>query len=183
MKHWLWPLAAAIAVIALGMMAYFGERDTRSESSFKAAGLMLSQAPATFTQVELSIGKQRWRFLRRGALWQIDTDHSHAASIGKISAEALSQRIDSALSLLQVSAPERMLSGEELTLISSFGLSPPTSYVQASAPSTPTRPFGIRFGRATMLEHARYAQVDGAPDVAIIPRHVADAWESLTDGL
>ena len=168
-------------------MAWIGERDTRSESSFKPAGLMVGQAPASITQVDItqadsSGGVKRWKLARHGLGWQqsSDTGEHHQTSI-KLAPQTLSDKVEQALELLHGAAPERLLSGDELSLAASFGLSPPRLHIVARGTGPHAKPFGIAFGRTTTMELAHYAQVDGAAEVAIVPRHVADAWESIVN--
>ena len=168
LKRALWPAAAALAAGVLLALALHGERPGARLEQFEATGLMLHIAPASVTAVEVSAGERRWRFVRDGGGWSVVE-----AALPPPSDIAV--RIENGLKLLHNSAPERILSGDELAAQASFGLDPPALSVVA----TGTSRFAIAFGASNPLGLARYARVAGRDDVALVPGYVAETWEGV----
>ncbi len=159
--------AVAAAAILVGL-ALHGERRQSPLGRFEAAGLMAHVAPATVSEVEVTAGGRRRRFVRDGAVWRA------AEPAAAISADA-GARIETGLRLLHVSPPERVLTGEELAAQGSFGLDSPALRVAVKG----TVAFAVAFGAANPIGLARYARVEGGAGIALIPGYVAQAWEEV----
>jgi hypothetical protein len=89
----------------------------------------------------------------------------------------LSERIETGLTLLRNSGPQRTdLTSEQLA---EFGLSPPRLAVTARM--TGGANITIEFGGANPLGLERYARVVGQREILLMPAFVADAWEPVAE--
>ena len=155
---------AAAAVLAV--LALQGERPTTHMVAFVAGGVMRHIAPSDVSEVEVTAGARRWRFTRTTAGWVSSAD---MRALNEKTREA----IDQGLLLLHNSAPERTLAGGATS--DSYGLEQPTLTVTAKGRES----FSIAFGSTNPLGLARYARIHGQPEVVLLPRFVADAWEGV----
>lgn len=167
LRRLLWPAAAAAAAAALLLLALPGERPDRSIGRFEPAGVMLHLPPAEISRLEIASGARRWSFVREPSGWRA----VEAAAPPPMDA---AQRIETALRLLHGSAPERILAGAELAERASFGLDPPALRVIVNGRER----FAVAFGAANPLGLARYAQVEGRAEVALVPGYVPEAFEA-----
>ena len=165
-----WPAAATAAAAFIVALALHGERPEPGLARFVAAGLM-TVPPERVSEVDVAATGRSWR-LRRGATgWAV----VEGSPLG--TADPRSQ-IEEGLALLHRSGPQRILTGEEAAGAErDFGLAPPVLSVTARAPTDP--PFTIHFGGRNPLGLARYARVEGRPEVVLLPEFVAEAWERL----
>jgi len=165
-----WPLAAAIAVGFLAILALHGERPDPALAPFKAAGPLTAFAPAQAREVEISKAGESWRFRREAGAWRT------AKPPRPVPPEA-SDRIDTALRLLRDSGPLRVLSSEEVarTPAADYALGADSLSVTVRGPGGAT--FAIRFGARNPLGSATYARVEGRDGVPLLPSYVAETWE------
>lgn len=164
-----WPAAAAVAAAFIAALAFHGERPEPGLARFEAAGLMLHLPPERVTRVDIHAGSARRALLRGpGGTWTSD---------GIPAAADVAARVETGLTLLHVSGPERTMSAEELqgTSAAEFGLAPPALSVTAHGTSGVA--FTVHFGRANPLGLARYARVEGTEGIVLLPGFVAETWE------
>ncbi len=165
-----WPLAAAVAVAFLAILALHGERPDSALAPFKAAGPLTAFAPEQAREVDIAKAGDTWHFRREAGTWQA----VHAPR--PVPADA-SDRIDTALRLLRDSRPLRVLSPDEVsrTTAADYALGADALSVTVHAAGGAT--FAIRFGALNPLGSATYARVEGAEEVPLLPAYVAGTWE------
>ena len=168
LRQSLWSVAALVAATALLALALYGERPSPHFGTFEAAGILRHIPLEEIGAVEVASGARRWQFTRDAAGWR-------AAAASESPAATTAASIENALRLLRNSAPERILSGDELAGSAAFGLDPPALVVAVKGPVS----FSVAFGVANPLGLARYARVEGHAEVVLLPRYVADAWEAV----
>ena len=173
LRRYAWPVAATLAAVAIALLALLGGRPDPGRVEFKAAGVMLHIPPERVTRVRIVAGKRQWEFARG------DTGGWTAVGSGSAPAD-LTDRIERGLRFLHVSAPERVLTPEEVagTPPEEFGLDPPHYLVSIQA--TDAEPFTIQFGAATAPGFAQFARVVNRDELLILPRFVGEPWEKAT---
>lgn len=153
-----WPAVATLAAALLVALALHGERPEPGLAAFEAGGGLLGPTPPDQVRaVALSAGARRVRLEREAGGW-LDDD------------------VRRALKLLGDSAPERSFEPVGRPL-AEFGLDPPALTVTVERDGAP--PFVVHFGAANPLGLARYARVDGRPEIALVPGYVAESWERI----
>ena len=167
-----WIAAALLASGAIVTIAMHGQRPEPGLARFEPAGVMLGVAPERVTGVEVLKPGGRWRFVRTDTGgWRATADSSPLAADPTAS-------LDNGLRFLHVSAPERVLRGDELAGLSmvEFGLAPPryTVSVRSAGP-----PFTIEFGGLNAQGLAQYARVAGNAGIVLLPRFVGQQWEAV----
>jgi hypothetical protein len=137
---------------------------------FEPAGLLVDWPIEEITALELSAGTQHRSFHLGPGGWRGET----------VPAD-LEPRIATGLKLLHNSAPERILAASEIGEhgLVEFGLEPPR--LTLSAATAAGRRITIRFGGANPLGLARYTQIDGRPELILLPAFVAEAWERVME--
>ena len=163
------------AVLAAGViiaLASYGRRPDPSLAPFEAAGVMLLIPPETITEVVVSQGERRWRFV-------LASPKSWAAADGPPLGESVGARLDTGLRYLHVSAPQRVLQPQEVVGISpsEFGLEPPRYSVSVRAPAA--SPFNIDFGALSPQGPAQYARVTGRAEILLLPSFIGEQWEAV----
>lgn len=170
-KSWAWPVAAALAAGFVALLAFHGERPQPGLARFKPAGLLADWPLQQVVSVEVGSGADHLSFHRNPA-----GDWRQRAADMAITAD-LAQRIETGLSLLHNSAPQRTdlvndHSGE-------FGLEPPrltvTAHTNGGAVIT------VEFGDSNPLGLERYARIVGKDEVLLMPAYVAEAWEKVAE--
>jgi len=162
-----WPLAAGAALLFLVGLALHGSRPDPMVQ-FKPAGLMTALTPDEANEVELVEDGRTRHFRRHDARW--DT------------LPAVAAEVDGALRLLRNSKPLRIMTAQEVARVpaSEYALFPSSLAVRVRASGGAV--FAIQFGGPNPLGSARYARVEGLEGIALVPIHVADAWEKLARG-
>jgi hypothetical protein len=162
-----WPALGlgGAAFLFLAVLAFHGERPEPGLSEFKVAGVMAATDPAAITEIVVRRGSAERRLTRGDPNWLA-------------SAEA----IEHGLKFLHVTAPERVMTAAKVASVPAgdFGLAPPALSVALRSDSGPVLTIG--FGRANPLGLARYARIEGRPDVIILPGYVAAPWEKVAGG-
>ena len=150
-------------------MAFEGERPEPGLARFAPAGLLADWPVQQVVSVEVSAGAHHRSFRRDpGGLWRPE-------AVDAASAADLAERIETGLTLLHNSAPQRTdLASEQLA---EFGLEPPRLIVTAHL--TGGASIAIEFGITNPLGLARYARIVGQPKIMLMPAFVADAWERV----
>jgi hypothetical protein len=165
-----WPMAAAVALAFLAVLALHGERPEPGMAGFKTAGLLTAFAPDDAREIEVGRAGEVWRFRRDGRSWRT------VEAPRPVPAEA-ADRIDTALRLLRDSGPLRVLSADEAARAtpSDYALGPDALRVTVLGPDAAT--FAIVFGAANPLGSARYVRIEGINGVPLLPAYVAETWE------
>ncbi len=169
-KRWGWWFAAALAAGFLGLLAFHGERPEPGLGRFEPAGLLVGWPLEEVAAIDISAGTQHRSFRRVGL----------GGSGGSAPANA-EERIATGLKLLHNSPPERVFGATELSdgMLAEFGLAPPRLSVTAATAAG--RSVTVHFGAANPLGLARYARVEGQPEVVLLPTFVADAWQQAME--
>jgi hypothetical protein len=95
--------------------------------------------------------------------------------------EEAREALERGLRFLHVSAPQRVMTREQLaeTSLAELGLDPPGYTVAVIA--SDGEPFTIEFGGLNPQGLARYARVEGREEILLLPSFAAEPWERLTD--
>ena len=168
-RRWGWPVAAALAAGFLALLAFEGERPEPGLARFAPAGLLADWPVQQVASVEVSAGTRHRSFRRDpGGLWRLE-------GVDGASPADLAERIETGLTLLHNSAPQRtdLASGE----LGEVGLEPPRLIVTAHL--TGGTSIAIEFGITNPLGLARYARIVGQPKILLMPGFVADSWERV----
>jgi len=125
-KGWVWGMGATLAVGFIGVLALQGERPEPGFARFKPAGLTADWPVQQVISVEVSTATHRRLFDRGpGSGWRLEATDDATTEAD------LAERIETGLTLLHNSAPERThLTSEQLE---EFGLEPPRLTVTARA--------------------------------------------------
>ncbi len=172
--RWKAPIAAAILLAVLVALAGTGQwPGLRSMVAFAPNGLV-SIAPADIRRVEIRSGTGGVRFVRQPGGWGIDgADLPVAAD--------LAAHLNTALRLINVSAPVREIPAGELSAESfaEFGLDPPAivADLQSEAGTAAT----VNFGALNPAGTSHYVRLGGTPAVYLTSRHVGDEWHLVID--
>lgn len=168
-RRWGWPAAAALAASFLAVLAFHGTRPEPGLLRFEAAGVLADWSTAEIVAVELTAAERQVGFRRdAGGQWR-------SAQNGAPAPADLAQRIETGLTLLRNSSPQRrdLPAGQA----AEFGLAPPRLAVLARAADGKSRQ--IDFGGVNPLGLQRYARVAGEDGIMLLPTFVADPWESV----
>jgi hypothetical protein len=165
-----WLAAAALAAGLIGVLAFHGERPEPGLARFAPEGVLADWPVQLVSLVDLSAGGSQRSFRRDpSGGWHPE------AGVGLTAAD-LSQKIETALTLLHNSGPQRTdLVSEHL---SEFGLEAPRLTVTAHM--TGGASITIEFGGTNPLGLGRYARLAGRSEIWLMPAFVADAWDSVT---
>lgn len=169
LKIWGWWLAAVVAAGLLGLLAFHGERSGTGLGRFEPAGLLVGWPLEDIEAIEISAGTQHRSFRRTGSAGWREKERAPTANA--------QEQIATGLKLLHNSAPERMFGAGELDeqKLVEFGLVPPRLTVTATISTG--RSVTVHFGAANPLSLARYARIEGRPEVVLLPSFVAEVWE------
>jgi hypothetical protein len=170
-KAWGWPVAAALAVGFIGLLAFHGERPEPGLVRFAPAGLLVGWPLQDVRSVEVSAGTQYRSFYRTpSGGWRPEA--GAAASTAE-----LTERIETGLKLLRNSPPQRTDLGNEQE--GEFGLRPPRLTVTARTLRGDS--MTVEFGGTNPLGLERYARIVGRSEVLLMPAFVADVWEPVAE--
>jgi len=164
---WAGGAAALLAAGFIAALAFTGERPEPGLERFHPAGVLAAWPTGDIASVEIVAGAER-RLFRRGPA---------GAWVGAGSNTA--QRIETGLTLLRNTAPQRIFAAGEIDHggLAEFALDPPRLTVIARTRTGKT--VTIWFGDVNPLGLARYAQTDSSPEVLLLPSYVAAAWEEI----
>jgi hypothetical protein len=95
--------------------------------------------------------------------------------------KAVSDHVNAALRMLNVSSPPRVLKPGDYSAaqVADFGLDPPHLLVSVVAKTGKTS--SVTFGEATPAQNAQYVRVIGQPNLYLLPRYVGVEWELAVD--
>ena len=170
-KAWGWPAAAALAGGFIGILALHGERPEPGLARFTPAGPLADWPVQRVTSVEVSTVAQHWSFRRTfGGGWRPE-------AAGATTAENLTEHIETGLTLLHNSGPQR--TDLEIEQLAEFGLASPRLIVTAHM--TGGASVTIAFGGTNPLGLGRYARIVGRNEILLLPAFVANAWELVAE--
>ena len=166
--------AAACAMTAIiGVIAVTGRWPVDAPRTHLEPGGILSVPPPRVASVEFSAYALQDLF-RRDARegWLVNGTPTGAAVAG---------HIETALRLLNVAAPRRVLSANEYGAdqLVAYGLDPPRFGLALTEPrGDVTR---VAFGEATPAQNAQYVRIIGRPEIYLLPRDVGEEWQLARD--
>jgi Domain of unknown function (DUF4340) len=166
--------AAACAMAGLiGVIAITGRWPVDAPRTHLEPGGILSVPPQHVASVEFAADGLEDLF-RRDARegWLVN---------GTPTGAAVAAHIDTALRLLTISAPRRVLSASDYGpgQLVEYGLDPPLFVLALAEPEGGvTR---VAFGEATPAQNAQYVRIIGRPEIYLLPRDVGEEWQLARD--
>jgi hypothetical protein len=167
MNRLAWAAAALGATAFLVTLAFTGGRGGPGLEPFVPKGLMTIPIDDV-REVDVAAPRGHWHFARTQDGWR--------ATQGIVTA-GFEERLDTALTLLRNSGPDRVLTEAEVARAGAaqFGLAPPRLHVIVSGPDASV--FAISFGATNPMGLSHYARLDGSSQIALLPAFVAEQWE------
>ena len=166
-------VAACLMAGLLGAIAITGRWPVDAPRTHSEAAGILSLSAERVTRIEFSADGQRALFSRNRSEGWLFNDTA--------TAPAVAGHIDTAVRLLTVSAPRRVLAAGEYSpgQLAVYGLDPPR-FVLAIADSggDTTR---VSFGEATPAQNAQYVRILDRPELYLLPRDVGEEWQLARD--
>ena len=167
-------VAAACAMTALiGAIALTGRWPVDAPRTHLEAGGILSLPADRVARVEFSAGGQHAVFIR-------DTREGWLFN-GAATGPTVAGHIDTAVRLLTISAPRRVLAAGEYSpaQLAEYGLDPARFVLDvAEGGGNSTR---LDFGEATAAQNAQYVRIAGRPELYLLPRDVGEEWQLARD--
>ena len=175
MRRFAWPAAAGAALALIAALAWHGERPQPGLARFAPAGVLAALPPSRISDVVVATSATSRAFRRNTAGEWLAKDGGSPAD------PELAEQIETALKLLHNSPPLRTLDASEVAgqPLDQFGLAPPRLTVTARVAEGPG--MTIAFGGANPLGLARYARIDGRPELLLLSSYVAEAWEKVAE--
>lgn len=169
MSRFAWAAAAFVAIAFLAALAFTGGRSGPGLAPFTPSGLLTIPA-AEIREVDVETPAAQWRFARGEGGWRVARGNAPPG---------FEARLESALTLLRNSGPERTLSDDEVASVDAaqFGLDPPRLRVVVRGPEA--KIFALSFGATNLLGISHYVRVDGQREIALLPGFVAQAWQQV----
>jgi Domain of unknown function (DUF4340) len=168
-------VAGAIAMIALiGAISLTGRWPTGEIILPDPEVRGILAVPANqVAHVQVSIGEKDLVFRHRSeGGWLVN---------GLETEKAVSDHIDAAVRLLNVSSPPRVLKPGDYSAaqVADFGLDPP--HLLVSVVGNTGKTSSVTFGEPTPAQNAQYVRVIGQPNIYLLPRYVGVEWELAVD--
>jgi hypothetical protein len=166
-------LAACLMVGVLGVIAVTGRWPSDAPRTRLEAGGILSFPAERIARVEFSAGERPAVFSRHAREgWLVN---------GAETAPAVAGHIETAVRLLTISAPRRVLAPSEYSpgQLAEYGLDPPRFILAVAETAGDTTRLG--FGEATPARNAQYVQIVGRPELFLLPRDVGEEWKLAYD--
>ena len=174
LRRFAWPAAAGAAAALIVVLALDGGRLQPGLSRFAPAGVLADWRPGQVSEVMVGTPELS-RTFRRGPAgeWR--------SSDGPPATAELAERIETGLTLLRNSPPQRTLHAIEMSErpLVEFGLVPPRLTVSARGENGDS--VTIAFGSTNPLGLARYARIDARPELLLLSSYVAEAWERVAE--
>ena len=161
-------VAACLMAGLLGAIAITGRWPVDAPRTHLEAAGILSLPAERVERVEFSAGEQRAVFSRNSREgWRFN---------GTATESAVAGHIDTAVRLLTVSTPRRVLvAGEYGPDLAEYGLDPPRFVLAvAEGAGNTTR---IDFGETTPAQNAQYVRIGDRPELYLLPRDVGEEWQ------
>ncbi len=172
--RWKTPVAVTVLLLLLLALAFSGQwPELRSKLSSLPKGL-LTIASNEVERVDIRSGAESVALRRLQGGWTVE------GVAGALPAELVSH-IDTALKLLQVSEPSRVIPAGELAAenFAAFGLDPPSEVAVLETHSAVTAT--VNFGTTNPARTSHYVRLGGAPTVYLMPRYLTEEWRLLFD--
>jgi Domain of unknown function (DUF4340) len=166
-------MAACLMAGLLGIIAVSGRWPVDAPRTHGEAGGILSLPPERVSRVEFSSGEQRAVFNRNSREEWLFNDAPIEPTVAG--------HIDTAIRLLTISAPRRVLAATEYSRdqLAEYGLDPPRfALAVAEAGGNTTR---VGFGEATPAQNSQYVRVVGRSELYLLPRDVGEEWQLARD--
>jgi hypothetical protein len=165
-------MAACLMAGLLGAIAVSGRWPVDAPRTHVEAGGILSLAPKRVSRVEFSNGEQRAVFSRNSRQEWLFNDAP--------TEPAIASHIDTAIRLLTISVPRRVLAASEYgpAQLTEYGLDPPRFALAVAEGGNTTR---LGFGEATPAQNAQYVRIAGRPELYLLPRDVGEEWQLARD--
>ncbi len=166
-------VAACLMAGLLGVIAASGRWPADAPRTHVGAGGILPLAPERVSRVDFSSGEQRAIFGRNSREEWLFNDAPTEPEVAG--------HIDTAIRLLTISAPRRVLAASEYNpdQLAEYGLDPPRFVLAvAEAGGNTTR---VGFGEATPAQNAQYVSIIGRPELYLLPRDVGEEWQLARD--
>jgi hypothetical protein len=166
-------MAACLMAGLLGAIAITGRWPVDAPRTHAEAAGILTLPTERVARIEFFADGQRTVFSRNPAAGWLFNDTA--------TGPAVAGHIDTAVRLLTVSTPRRVLAAGEYSpdQLAEYGLDPPR-FVLAIADSggDTTR---VSFGEATPAQNAQYVRIMGRPELYLLPRDVGEEWQLARD--
>jgi hypothetical protein len=167
-------ITGAVVMIALiGAISLTGRWPTGGALKPPEVRGILAAPADQVARIQVSVGEKDLVFRHRPeGGWLVN---------GAETEKAVSGHIDTALRMLNVSNPTRVLRPGDYTSaqVADFGLDPPRLLVSVLANTGKTS--SITFGEATPGQNAQYVRVIGQPNLYLLSRYVGVEWELAAD--
>jgi hypothetical protein len=166
-------MAACLMAGLLGAIAVSGRWPADAPRTHVEAGGILSLALGRVSRIEFSSGEQRAIFSRNSREEWLFNDVP--------TEQAVAGHIDTAIRLLTISPPRRVLAASEYSpdQLAEYGLDPPRfALAVAEAGRSTTH---VEFGEATPAQNAQYVRIVGRPELHLLPRDVGEEWQLARD--
>jgi hypothetical protein len=160
--------AACVMVGLLGTIAVTGRWPVDAPRTHVETGGILSLPRERIERVELSSGEEQRVFSR---------DHRDGWLVnGNATGPAVAGHIETAVRLLSLSVPRRVLAESEYGQgqLAEYGLDPPRFVLAVVESGGNTTRFG--FGEATPAQNAQFVRIIGQPELYLLPRDVGEEW-------
>ena len=166
-------MAAGAMAALLGVIAVTGRWPVDSPRTHMEPVGILSVPAERIVRAEFSADGQQDRFSR-------DTREEWLVN-GTPAGPAVSGHIETALRLLTVSAPRRVLAPGEYDAgeLVEYGLDPPRFMLALSERGGEVTQLG--FGEATPAQNAQYVRIIGRSELYLLPRDVGEEWRLASD--
>jgi Domain of unknown function (DUF4340) len=166
-------VAACLMAGLLGVVAVTGHWPVDAPRKHLEAAGILSLPIEQIAHIDFSAAGQETVFTRqRRGEWLVN---------GAATGPAITGHIDTAVKLLTVSAPRRVLAASEYSpgQLAEYGLDPPGFVLAVATTGGDTTRLG--FGEATPARNAQYVRVTGRPELYLLPRDVGEEWQLARD--
>jgi hypothetical protein len=166
-------VAACVMVGLLGTIAVTGRWPLDAPRTHVEMGGILSLPLERIVRIEFSNGEHQCVFSRDARKgWLIN---------GTATGPAAADHIDTAVRLLTISAPRRVLAESEYNRgrLADYGLDPPRFVLAVVENSGNTVRLG--FGEATPAQNTQYVRIIGRPELYLLPRDVGEEWRLARD--
>jgi hypothetical protein len=173
------PLATGAGIVAalvtaglIGAIALSGRWPVDAPRAHLDAGGILSIPAERVARIEIAADGDRTVLRREPGGWVVD---------GAAARPAVARHVDTALRLLAVSAPRRVLAAADYSAerLAEYGLDPPRFEVAAA--ERRDNSVRIGFGAATPAQNAQYVRVADRPELYLLPRDVGGEWRLARD--
>jgi hypothetical protein len=161
-----WKSTLVLLAAAGGLGAYirlYELKQPAPEERAESAKRVLSVSREAVTALDLALPAGAVSLALEGAMWRLGPERLRANA----------EVINGILSLMSPLLADRVLAGgaERPLDLASYGLQPPVGRLTVTAGGAPTT---LLFGETTPVERKRYAQLEGKPEVYIIPGSLFD---------